>query len=146
MVLTLMNNSSQPNVVHKKLTTVATLTGDVKENVNIESPSFTVPMFEGFNNVNYAYIEALGRYYFVSVEVLTGQLIRLSMKSDALSSFWNRFSNSPCIARRSSSAPDYRLTDNRLISLPKPEYIYRRTNCAFTLTNTNNYVLTITGK
>lgn len=146
MQLLLYNNSSQPNKVHKNKTLVTTLEGEVKENVNIEAPTFTVPYFEGFNNVNYAYIPDLGRYYFVNVEVLVGKLIHLTMKSDALSTFWGSYSNSPCIARRSSSAPDYRLIDNRVISLPNPQIVYRRTNCALTLSTQNNYVLTLTGK
>ena len=146
MELQLYNNKSQPNKVYKSKTLIDTLYGDVKENVNIENPSFTVPHFSGFNSVNYAYIPELGRYYFVNVEVLVGGLIKLTMKSDALSTFWGSFRNSPCIARRSSSAPDYRLVDNRVISLPKPEILYRRTNCALTLSTNNNYVLSVTGK
>lgn len=146
MELQLYNNKSQPNKVYKSKTLIDTLYGDVKENVNIESPTFTVPHFSGFESVNYAYIPELGRYYFVNVEVLVGGLIKLTMKSDALSTFWGSFRNSPCIARRSSSSPDYRLIDNRVISLPKPEIVYRRTNCALTLSNSNNYVLTVTGK
>ena len=146
MELQLYNNKSQPNKVYKSKTLIDTLYGDVKENVNIENPTFTVPHFSGFESVNYAYIPELGRYYFVNVEVLVGGLIKLTMKSDALSTFWDSFRNSPCIARRSSSAPDYRLIDNRVISLPKPEIVYRRTNCALTLSTSNNYVLTVTGK
>ena len=146
MELQLYNNKSQPNKVYKNKTLIDTLYGDVKEAVNIEAPSFTVPHFSGFNSVNYAYIPELGRYYFVSVEVLTGGLIKLSMKCDVISTFWDSFRNSPCIARRSSSAPDYRLIDNRVISLPNPEILYRRTNCALTLSTSNNYVLTVTGK
>lgn len=146
MELQLYNNKSQPNKVYKSKTLIDTLYGDVKENVNIENPSFTVPHFSGFNSVNYAYIPELGRYYFVNVEVLVGGLIKLTMKSDVISTFWGSFRGSPCIARRSSSAPDYRLVDNRVISLPKPEILYRRTNCALTLSNNNNYVLTVTGK
>lgn len=146
MELQLYNNKSQPNKVYKSKTLIDTLYGDVKENVNIENPSFTVPHFSGFNSVNYAYIPELGRYYFVNVEVLVGGLIKLTMKSDVISTFWGSFRGSPCIARRSSSAPDYRLIDNRVISLPKPEIVYRRTNCALTLSTSNNYVLTVTGK
>lgn len=146
MELQLFNNKSQPNKVYKSKTLITTLNGDVKENVNIENPSFTVPHFSGFDSVNYAYIPELARYYFVNVEVLVGGLIKLTMKSDVISTFWGSFRYSPCIARRSSSAPDYRLVDNRVISLPNPQIIYRRTNCALTLSNSNNYVLTVTGK
>ena len=146
MELQLYNNKSQPNKVYKSKTLIDTLYGDVKENVNIENPTFTVPHFSGFDSVNYAYIPELGRYYFVNVEVLVGGLIKLTMKSDVISTFWGSFRGSPCIARRSSSAPDYRLIDNRVISLPNPEIVYRRTNCALTLSTSNNYVLTVTGK
>lgn len=146
MYLQLINNKSAKNVVHKNLTVITTFNGDVLEDFNIESPTFTVPIFSDFNKVNYAYINDLGRYYFVRIEVLTGQLLKLTLKSDALTSFWGSFGNSPCIAKRSSSAPDYRIADGRELKLPKPHIVYRKTNLALTPATTNNYILTLTGK
>lgn len=144
--LTLYNNKSMQNVVHKNKTVITTLTGLIKENANLERLVVTVPYFAEFAQVNYARVDLFGRYYFVNVEVLTGDLIRLTMTSDAISSFWDSYKNSNVIARRSSSHPDVRIDDNRILKLPEPQIIFRKTNCALTLANTNNYVLTLTGK
>lgn len=144
--LVLYNNKSAENVVHKNKTIIRTLTGEVKENVGVEHVVLTVPFFEEFNNVNYAFLELFGRYYFATLEILTGDLIKITLESDALSTFWNNYSFSQCIARRSSSAVDYRIADERLLKLTKPHIVYRRTNLALTPSTSNNYVLTLTGK
>lgn len=146
MSVQLYNNTSDPRVVHKTKSLVTTLTGELKESVNLQNVVVTVPMFENFASVNYAYIERFRRYYYVTVEYMTADRLKLIMRSDPLSSFWSSYCKSQVIARRSSSAPDIRIPDERILKLPEPRIIVRKTTLALTPSSSNNYVLTLTGK
>ena len=146
MTINLYNNKNNEDVVRKNKTLITTLTGELKENVNLENVICTVPMFEDFASVNYAYIERFKRYYFVTPEYMTANCLKLIMRSDPLSSFWDTLKSSQCIARRSTSKPDIRIEDNRVLTLPNPDIIVRKTSLALTPSSQNNYVLTLTGK
>lgn len=147
MNITLYNNSSATNVVHKNLTTISSLNGSLKENVNMESVVVTIPYISGYANINYAYIPDFKRYYHVTVDVLNGMRLRLNMKSDPLTSFWSQYSKSPCIAKRSSSNVNPNIEDKKRPFSPQPKYIFRKMGTGFTPTTSGNcYVLTIGGK
>lgn len=145
--LTLYNNRSMPNVVFKDKTTLATLTGEILENVNRERVTITIPYNANFASINYGYIPQFNRYYFVDVDMLTGGLLRLTMRSDALSSFWNNYKSSQCIARRSSSNYNPAIKDDLKVFKPQPIYNRRKTIAKFTPSSTGGcYILTVGGK
>ncbi len=146
ITLTLYNNASAPNVVHKRITTLHTLTGDLKGSAELEQLTMTIPYVSDFAQINYAYIPQFNRYYYVQVEVLNGELIKIDLTSDVLMSFWNSFKNSRAIAKRSSSNYNVLLPDDRLAFSPQPTYIRRKTASKFTPTNSGSYVLTVGGK
>ena len=147
MTLTLYNCSSAPNVVHKNKTVLRTLNGTLKENTNRENVIMTIPYASDFSQINYAYIPDFNRYYYVSVDVLNGSRLKLTMKSDALSSFWNNYKGSPCIARRSSSSVNPNIEDKYKVFKPQPVYIRRHTAQKFTPTSSGGcYILTVGGK
>ena len=147
MQISLYNNASAPNVVHKVKTLITTLNGTLKEDVNRESVTVTVPYHSDYASINYAYIPEFKRYYFVSVECLSGSRLRLKMSSDALSSFWANYKGSQCIAKRSSSAPNMDIPDELVHFKSQPVYIRRKTTSKFTPTSSGGcYILTIGGK
>lgn len=147
MQVILYNCSSAPNVVHKRKSVVATLNGTLKENTNRESVVLTIGHFENWSGVNYAYIPDFKRYYFVSIDVMNGLRLKLTMKSDALSSFWADYSNSQCIAKRSSSNYNPLLRDDVLAFKPQPIYIRNKTLSKFNPSSSGGcYILTLGGK
>ena len=147
MQISLYNNASAPNVVHKRKTLLRTLNGTIKEDVNRESVVVTIPYASDYASINYAYIPDFKRYYFVSVDNLKGLRLKLTMKSDALSSFWNNYAGSQCIAKRSSSAPNKDIADNLVHLKSQPIYIRRKTQSKFTPSSSGGcYILTIGGK
>lgn len=147
MQISLYNNASAPNVVHKRKTLLRTLNGSLKEDVNRESVVVTIPYASDYASINYAYIPDFKRYYFVSVDNLKGLRLKLTMKSDALSSFWNNYAGSQCIAKRSSSAPNKDIADNLVHFKSQPIYIRRKTQSKFTPSSSGGcYILTIGGK
>lgn len=147
MQLTLYNSSSMPSVIYKQKTVIETLDGDLKENVNREHVVVTIPYTSAYARINYAYIPEFERYYFVSVDCINGERLRLTMHSDALSSFWDRYKYSPCIAKRSSSNYNSAIRDDMIAFKPEPTFIRRKTSAHFTPTSNGGcYILTIGGK
>ena len=147
MQISLYNFSSMPNVVNKAKTLIETFEGDLIENVNRENVVVTIPYTSAYANINYAYIPEFERYYFVSVDCINGQRLRLTMHSDALSSFWDRYKYSPCIAKRSSSNYNPALRDDMIAFKPEPTIIRRKTQAKFTpSSNGGCYILTLAGK
>ena len=148
LTLTLYNNSSGQNVVYKGKAQVGlTMTGQLKENVNMENVVVHIPYFSNYANVNYAYIPEFKRYYYCKVDVINGGRLKLTMKSDALSSFWQYFNTSQCIAKRSTSNYNTDIADNVLAFKPQPKIIRRKTSSKFTPTSSGGcYILTLGGK
>ena len=147
MQITLYNSSSMPNVINKAKTVIETLQGDLKENVNRENVVVTIPYTSAYASINYAYIPEFERFYFVSVDCIDGQRLRLTMHSDALSSFWNRYKYSPCIAKRSSSNYNPAIRDDMIAFKPEPIIIRRKTSAKFTPSSSGGcYILTMSGK
>lgn len=147
MQITLYNSSSMPNVINKAKTVIETLQGDLKENVNRENVVVTIPYTSAYASINYAYIPEFERFYFVSVDCIDGQRLRLTMHSDALSSFWNRYKYSPCIAKRSSSNYNPAIRDDMIAFKPEPVIIRRKTSAKFTPSSSGGcYILTMSGK
>ena len=148
ITLTLYNNSSGQNVVYKSYSQKGNaMTGQLIENLNMENVIIHIPYFSDYASVNYAYIPEFKRYYYVTVEVMKGGRLKLTMKSDALSSFWASFNRSQCIAKRSTSNYNSQIKDDVIAFKSQPKIIRRKTSSAFTPSSSGGcYILTIGGK
>lgn len=147
MEVRLYNNASAHNVVHKSITQIRTMNGELKENCYMEKVTMNVTYFADFYRCNYAYIPAFHRYYYVNVELIDGDMVRLVMKSDALSSFYDGYKNSKVIAKRSSSDVNPNIIDKASPFKPQPMVVPRRTSFEFTPSSSGYcYVLTMGGK
>lgn len=148
MNIDLYINKSDSRKVYKDITQIgATKSIQLLESCSIENPVIMVQMDNNIIASNYAYIAHFGRYYYITDKtIIEGNKCRLSFKSDVLKNFFNSCGASPVIAKRSSSHPDYRIADPRILSLPEPDISIRRTSISIPTENTNNFVLTVTGK
>lgn len=147
MEVTLYNTSSAHNVVKKQMTQLRVITGELKENCYMERITMNITYFSDYYRCNYAYIPEFHRYYYVTVELIDGNQVRLIMKSDALTSFYDGYKTSKIIARRSSSSCNPNIVDTASPFKPQPKIISRKTSFAFTpSSNGYCYVLTMGGK
>lgn len=145
--VTLYNTSSAHNVVHKQKTQLKVMSGTLKENCYMERITMNVTYFSDYYRCNYAYIPEFHRYYYVNVELIDGDQVRLIMKSDALSSFYDGYRNSKVIARRSSSSVNPNIVDNASPFKPQPKIITRKVDFKFNPTSSGYcYVLAMGGK
>ena len=145
--VTLYNTSSAHNVVKKQMTQLRVIQGDLKENCYMERITMNITYFEDYYRCNYAYIPEFHRYYYVTVELIDGNQVRLIMKSDALTSFYDGYKESKIIARRSSSSCNPNIVDTASPFKPQPKIVSRKTSFAFTPSSSGYcYVLTLGGK
>lgn len=148
MNIDLYINKSDSRKVYKDITQIGTTKSiQILESCSIENPVMMVQMNNDLYSANYAYIAQFGRYYYITDKtIIEGNKCRLSLKSDVLKNFFASCGTSPVIAKRSSSHPDYRIADPRILSLPEPDISIRRTSISIPTVNSNNFVLTVTGK
>ena len=100
MTITLMSTSSPPNYVNKSVTTVATLTGTLRQPTSVVDPIVTVEIASpvGFN---YVYIPDFNRYYFVKGIVSEkNTLVSISMHVDVLMSYKSNIMSAQAIVKR----------------------------------------------
>ena len=90
MNIVLYKNASDKNTIGKALSGAITLSGVLRDESSVISPSFRVASNTNLAQYNYAYIESFGRYYFINgITVERTGVWYLDLKSDALESFKN---------------------------------------------------------
>lgn len=89
MNLTLYYNASERKVIGKSLRTLGTVTGVLKGDASITSPTFIVEANTSyFNGVNYLYWQETNRYYYIDdIQALTGGRMLFVCSVDVLESF-----------------------------------------------------------
>ena len=87
MNLRLCVNNSEKNKINKSLTAGVTLSGTLRNESNVVTPSIIINI-DNPTIYNYAYIEDFKRYYFITdyISLRTG-IWQINLKSDVLMSF-----------------------------------------------------------
>lgn len=87
----LQKNISNPNVVSKDITTIISVTGTLREQTSIVNPVIIVDsvLTESIvASINYAYIEAFKRYYYITdIKSIGYRLWQIDMHVDVLMSY-----------------------------------------------------------
>ena len=115
MTITLYKNESEKNKINKTLTTVATLTGTLRDSSSIINPEIVIE-YDNPTGFNYCFIDAFNRYYFVTnITVINNKLLKLSLKVDVLESFKTSILAQNIIIDKSTSNVDEYLPDDNLV-------------------------------
>lgn len=121
------------------------LNGTLKEDCNMLEPSViiqnaTVP------DVNYAYIEAFNRYYYVAPPVcLNTNVWRLDMHVDVLKTYASGVMTAPCIVAKSQDTFNLYLNDNNYKCYQDPWIFSERFPQGFN-TELAHFVVTLFGE
>lgn len=112
MTIQLYNNTSETNKVGKALSALSTVTGTLREETSILTPSIEISA-SGLGNANYAYISDFGRFYFITdiVSVRNG-LWRVSMKCDVLETYKSQIYENDCVLSRQENLFNLYLKDD----------------------------------
>ncbi|MCS5736382.1 hypothetical protein [Herbiconiux daphne] len=90
MLLTLFTVTDADNVIGKTMQEITRMDIFLKRDVDISSPVLILipDLPTGFDNINYAEIPALKRYYFIdSITSLGGELWELRLRCDVLETY-----------------------------------------------------------
>ena len=111
MTITLYTNSSEQNKIGKALSSATPVSGTLREETSILSP--TVEIAAASISSNYAYIADFGRYYFITdiVSVRNG-LWRVSMKCDVLETYKSQIYENNCVLARQENLFNLYLKDD----------------------------------
>lgn len=111
--------------IPKHYTPVGTLTGSVRDSVDIENPTIRID-HAGTDTFNYIYVPEFNRYYYVldKVQVRTG-ITDLICHVDVLESFYRQFIYSPMIASRSDSTYNKFIPDGERVFQQDQLHLYK---------------------
>lgn len=111
--------------IPKHYTHVGTLTGSVRDAVDIENPTIRIDHADT-DTFNYIYVPEFNRYYYVldKVQIRTG-ITDLICHVDVLESFYRQFIYSPMIASRSDSTYNKFIPDGERVFQQDQLHIYK---------------------
>lgn len=97
MNINFYKNTSDNNVLNKNITLISTHNIKLKDECNIMAPSILIHG-DISNDINYAYIEKWGRYYYVrDKKSLNNGIYEVNLTVDVLMSFKEKILNLQCI-------------------------------------------------
>ena len=114
MNIKLLSYSEPKKSVKKTYTTWATLTGSMRDTLNVVEPVFLVQAETKYDNSNAVYCDELGRYYFITGKewIRTG-LLAITCHVDALVTYRTDLLNNSGIISRNSNLFNGYLPDNK---------------------------------
>ena len=105
-------NTSDTRELNKTLTQRQSFTVSLKNDTDIMRPVVELAGMTLPPNANYAYIQTLGRYYYIeSNTIMPGKITSIQLRCDVLMSFKDKIKNSYVIASRSTSRANKSLVD-----------------------------------
>lgn len=88
MIVKFLKNKSEYNTINKDTELIVEKTIALKSECDIVNPYLILKFDDNLSLSNYAYIPQFKRYYFItSIEILTKNLVGISMHVDVLESF-----------------------------------------------------------
>ena len=141
-------NTSPVNRIDKELTTVITVTGTLRDGASILNPEVEIEsaLTESIvGDINYAYIEVFGRYYFVTdIKTEINGLWVVSMHVDVLMTYKDAIRQQNAVVARQEAIYNMYLDDGWFMSYQNP-YIQTKVFSNPTPFETQEFVLVIAG-
>lgn len=144
--VTLYSNSSNPNVMSKSITALATVTCEFKNTVDVENPEIYISAGSPYERCNYVYIPEFNRYYYAKCKAGIGNTVTIECMSDPLMSFKNAILNSPAVISRNPWHFDLYIPDGKLpIEARTVSATFKFPNADLFKGNNNTFILTTLG-
>lgn len=136
LTIKLQLNNSPSNYLDKVTVDVLTLTGTLKEGSSLQKPVVMVEHSGVISGVNYAYIEAFGRsYYITDIVNEHNNLWTISLKSDPLTSFKTQIRACNAIIAKNEKSFNLYLNDTNFKCYQNPYIITRLFPNGFSTSN-----------
>ena len=114
MTIKLLTYSEPKKSVKKSYITLATLTGSMRDSLDVVDPVFLVQATTQYDNANAVYCDVLDRYYFITGKewIRTG-LLAIACHVDVLATYKGDILNNAGIISRNANLFNGYLPDNR---------------------------------
>lgn len=145
MTLTLYTNTSENNKLTKTLTTLNTLTGNLKIGTSIIKPVIQVSdiTIANIKACNYCYISDFGRYYFVTdIKSVNNNLWEITARVDVLSTYATQIRAQTAVIKRQENSWNLYLDDPLFKAYQNPNIVVKNFPNGF---STQNFVLAVAG-
>ena len=145
MQITLYNNTKLLNRLERTFSSPVTITGSLRDPMNVINPDIYVEYNSAYLTKNYAYLPDFNRYYyFRNPPSVDGKRMMLHLHADALYNYRDLILKSDCIAERSSSNYNLYLDDDAIMKSSSYDYFSRSLPYEFTPDN-GSYILICAG-
>ena len=140
----IQQNQSEKNKVDKDVTTLATITGALRQETSIIDPVFIVAGdLDDFIGVNYLTVDSFGRSYFVNnIRSVRSGMVELTCHVDVLSSFAAQIRSNTAIIRRQENNWNLYLNDGTFRVYQNPTVLTKAFPSGFT---TQEFVFAVAG-
>jgi hypothetical protein len=124
----LYNTSSDPRTLSKALTAIATVNVEIMDNNNVSKPILVMDNPQNYRGINYVFIPHFNRYYFATVEIVSGQLCNIHCNVDVLMSYAAGIRNTKTLLDRTAQKGRFNLyfADDKI-----RKYAYERTQAKY---------------
>ena len=142
-----MVNKSEPEKVTKELTTLATITGSLKEGTSVINPTILIQgtpvTVQQIVTSNYLRIPDFGRYYFIrDISSVRTNLWEISCHVDVLQSYATQIKAQTAIIQRQKEKWNLYLNDGSFKVYQNPNVLTKPFPSGF---NTMEFVLAVAG-
>ena len=147
MNIVLMVNKSEPEKVTKELTTLATITGSLKEGTSVTNPTILIQgtpvTVQQIVTSNYLRIPDFGRYYFIrDISSVRTNLWEISCHVDVLQTYATQIKAQTAIIQRQMQKWNLYLNDGSFKVYQNPIVLTKPFPSGF---NTMEFVLAVAG-
>lgn len=144
MNIVLYKNASDNNTIGKSLSGALTLSGALRDESSVISPSFRLTSAANIAQYNYAYIESFGRYYFIKgITVERTGVWSLDLDVDVLESFKAEILSLDATLLRQENEYNLYLNDPEWKVYTNKQVLTREFPSGFL--DSGNYFLTVVG-
>lgn len=131
MIIELYKNNSLKNEVNKILTNKLELSGNLINDCDLVDVDINVGLNTNIMYLNYVYIPAFERYYFIEDIVVNNKMMNLKLHCDVLMSYRADILTSKGVVTRSKNGDSY-IPDNMILQTKKIKRQCQRIGTSFT--------------
>lgn len=145
MTITLYKNQSEPERVVKTLIDPIQMTGTLRDETSVQTPTILVNKTQNITAYNYMYVPEFGRYYYITdITSINRNLWAVDCKVDVLQSYAAQIKNQTGIIERQENSWNLYINDPEFVVTSKQRI--QTKNFPNSFDTTPHYVLILVGR
>lgn len=131
--IVLQNNKSEQNKIGKNIDNILTVSGVLKDETSILSPSILVNAdLDALTSANYMKIDSFGRKYFITdIKSIRRGLVQINGRCDVLETYKDYIKQQTAVIARQENKWNLYLNDSIFKTYQNPIYIFKKFDKGF---------------